>query len=184
MIRVTRPGGTVSAIACFCHAGGLQHYHGRYPMSGNHRIDELDWELHRVWRRHIRPQTMGYQHNVLNLDLLWHFKAAGLDDVQINGHLILVSPGDARIPMEEGQAYAVARYEQEIQGLKDLWATHSETLIEAGASQAEFEELLDLKEARYEYLQGDPERVRQVMEVSPEPLMILRGTKPGIEPTS
>lgn len=153
-------------------------------MSGNHRIDELDWVLHRAWRRHIRPQMMGYQHNVLNLDLLWHFNAAGLDDAQINGHLILVSPGDTRIPVEEGQAYAVARYEQEIQGLQDLWAGHSEALIDAGASQAEFDELLDLKRARYEYLQGEPERVRQVMEVFPEPLMILRGTKPEIHPTS
>lgn len=178
MIRVARPGGIVSAIACFCHSGGLQHYHGRYPLTGNHRIDELDAALHSLWRRHVRPNVMGYQHNVLNLDLLWQFQVAGLEEVEINGHLVLVSPGDTRIPAEVGQTYALARHEREIQGLLDMWEQYGGVLREAGFGQDEFDELVALKRARYENLQNDPMRVRQVMEVFTEPLMIIRGRVP------
>lgn len=170
----------ISAIACFCHSGGLPHYHGRYPLAGNHRIDELDLKLDRVWRRTLRPRLLGVDHSILNLDLLWQFKAAGLQDVQINSHLALVSPGDARIPVEEGAAYALARHRKESEGLIRRRQEHGEELATAGFSRADFDELIALKRARYEYLQGDPAHVREVMEVFAEPLLIVRGTKPHL----
>jgi hypothetical protein len=175
---VARSGGTVSAIACFCHSGGLPHYHGRYPLPGNQRLDDLDLKLDRIWRHSVRPRLLGVDHNLLNLDLVWQFKAAGLQDVQINGHLSLVSPGDSRIPLEEGAAYALARQEKELAGLVRMREEHGEELAADGFSPAEFDELIALKRARYEYLQADPTRVREVMEVFSEPLLIVRGTKP------
>ena len=178
---MTRPGGTVSAIACFCHSGGLPRYHGRYPLPGNHRIDELDRKLDRIWRRTVRSRLLGVDHSILNLDLVWQFKAASLQDVQVNGHLILVSPGDARIPVEEGAAYALARHRKELDGLIRTRREHGEELAAAGFSLAEFDELIALKRARYEYLQGDPARVREVMEVFTEPLLIVRGTRPLVK---
>jgi hypothetical protein len=177
---VARPGGTVSAIACFCHSGGLPHYHGRYALAGNHRIDKLDLKLDRIWRQVVRPRLLGVDHSILNLDLLWQFKAAGLQDVQINGHLALVSPGDARISVEEGTAYALARHRKEMDGLIRMRQEHGEELAEAGFSPAEFDELIALKRARYEYLQGDPARVQEVMEVFTEPLLIVQGTRPRL----
>lgn len=175
---MTRPGGTVSAIACFCHSGGLPHYHGRYPLPGNHRIDELDLKLDRLWRRIVRSRLLGVDHNILNLDLLWQFKALGLQDIQINGHLILVSPGDARIPVEEGATYALARHQKELAGLIRMRQEHGAELATAGFSPEEFDELIALKQARYEYLRGEPARVRDVMEVFVEPLLIVRSTRP------
>ncbi|MFQ5886292.1 MAG: hypothetical protein ACE5II_03550, partial [Anaerolineae bacterium] len=58
---------------------------------------------------------------------------------------------------------------------------HGEELAAAGFGQAEFDELIALKRARYEYLQSDPARVREVMEVFTEPLLIVRGTRPPLE---
>ena len=177
-IRVVRPGGVVSAIACFCHSGGLPHYHGRYSLPGDHRIDELDLKLDRIWRRAVRPRLLGVDHSILNLDLLWHFKAAGLQDVQINGHLALVSPGDARLLVDEAAAYTLARHKKELQGLVRMRDKYGQELAADGFSLAEFDELIALKRARYKHLQNNPASVQEVMEVFTEPLLILRGVKP------
>jgi hypothetical protein len=177
-IRVTRPGGIVSAVACFCHTDGLPHYHGRYPLPGNHHIDDLAYKLWQVFRQAVRPRLLDADLSVVNQELMWEFKAAGLQDVQINGHLTLVSPGDARIPLDEAAAYTLARHEIERERLADMQEKYGEELAEAGFSQAEFEELLALRRGRYDHLQADPERVRQVMEVYTDALLIVRGTKP------
>lgn len=177
-IRVTRPGGTVSAIACFCHSGNLPRYNGRYLAAGNQRIDQLDIKLNRTFRLTVRPELLGVDHSVLSLDLLWQFKDAGLQDVQINGHLTLVSPGDARIPVEEGATYALTRRKIELDGLGKTREKHGEQLALDGFSQAEFDELIALKRAQYEYLEENPAQVREMMEVFSQPLLIIRGTRP------
>ena len=174
---MTRPSGTVSAVACFCHSGGLPHYHGRYPLPGNHHIDALDVKLDRVWRSNIRPQLLGVDHTIFNMDLAWQFKEAGLQDVQINGHLALVSPGDSRIPTEEGAAYAFARHRKEIDGLIEMQKNHGRKLAELGFSKAEFDALISLKQDRLDYLQKDPANAREVMEVFSEPLIFVKGKK-------
>ena len=176
-IRVARLGGIVSAIACFCHHDGLPNYRGRYPLPGNLRIDELEHKLWRVWRRAIRPELLGVDHDVPNLDLLWHFKAAGLQDLQINGHLKLISPGDVRIPIREAVAHAKARYRKSLEMLTSRQAEYGDRLQAAGFGPAEFNELIDLTKARFEYLQQNPKSVREVMEVFVDPLLIVRGTK-------
>lgn len=178
MIRVARPSGRVSAIACFCHIGNLPQYHGRYPLSGNSRLDRLNFKLERVFRLTVRPRVLGVDHTILNLDLLWQFKSVGLQNVQINGHLVLVSPGDARVPAEEGWAYALARHRQDIERLSKMRQDHGAALAEDGFSPAEFDDLIALKQARYDYLQGDPARVEEVMEVFTFPLILIRGTRP------
>jgi hypothetical protein len=180
-MRVTRPGGTISAIACFCHSGNLPHYHGRYPLSGNHRIDELDLKLDRLWRRTVRPRLLGIDHTILNLDLMWHFTHTGLEDVQINGHLALVSPGDVRLSVATGAAYALARRHKELHALIRMRENHGEELDAAGFSVAEFDELIDLKRARGEYLQHNPDAAREAMEVFSESLIILQGKKPAMQ---
>jgi hypothetical protein len=179
-MRVTRPGGSVSAIACFFHSDGLPHYHGRYPLPGNHRIDHLSQKLWGVWRLTVRPRLLGVDHDILNLDLVWQFRAAGLQDVQINGHLRLFSPGDARVPLEEGAAYALAAHQQLLERIIRWRDEHGQELAAAGFSPAEFDELITLKRARYKYLQGDPARVREMMEVFNDPNIIIRGTRPPV----
>ena len=175
---MARPGGTVSAIACFCHLAGLPDCYGRYPLPGNHRIDELDLKLRHVWTRAVRPRLTGVDHSIPNLDLLWQFKAAGFQDIQINGHLELFSPGDERVPLDEATAYALASYERSLVRLTRRRKEHGKELGAAGFSEAEFEELISLKRARYEYLQENPACVREVMEVVANPLLIVRGTRP------
>ena len=178
-IRVTRPAGAVSAVACFCHHDGLPEYHGRYPLPGNQRINELDYKLWQVWRKNIRPGLLGVDHSIPNLELVWQFKAAGLEDVQVNGHLKLVSPGDARIPVEEGAAYGLLRHQKRLDRLIRRRTEHGTELAEYGFSEAEFDELISLERARYEYLQGDPQRVREVMQVYVHSLLIVRGRRPS-----
>ena len=165
-------------MACFCHTDGLPHYHGRYPLPGNHRIDELGYRLWQVFRQTVRPRLLEIDHHIVNQDLLWEFKAAGLEKVQINGHLPLVSPGDARLSDEEAAAYALARLEMTWEWLNNLWAKYSHELAAAGFGQAEFDELHELKRIRGEYLRADPTRARDVMEVYTDPLLNVRGTKP------
>jgi SAM-dependent methyltransferase len=176
-IRVTRKGGYVSAVTCFCHTDNLPHYHGRYPLPGNHRVDELNYQLWRTWRQAIRPRLLDVDHDIVNQDILWQFRASGLKDIRIDGHLMLFSPGDDRVSVEEGAAYALASHRLTLERLENWRREHGEELAEAGFSSEDFEELLELKRARYEYLQEDPARIREVMEVFTDPLIITRGTK-------
>lgn len=176
-IRVTRLGGVVSAVACFCHHDGLPKYHGRYPFPGNQRINELDHKLWRVWRANIRPDLLGVDHDVPNLELVWQFSAAGLEDVQINGHLKLISPGDARIPVDEAAAYALLRHRKWLERLAHWRQEHGAELARHGFSAAEFDELVSLERARYAYLQSETSCVREVMEVFVHPLLMVRGTR-------
>ncbi|MGD2050451.1 MAG: hypothetical protein PVH03_13190 [Chloroflexota bacterium] len=171
-------------MACFCHTDGLPHYHGRYPLPGNHRLDELNYELWQVFRRYVRPGLLGVDTNLLNQELLWEFKAVGLERVQIEGHLTLVSPGDARIPLADAVSYTLARHEINWDWLMNLQENHGDALAKAGFSQAEFEELMELKRVRDEYLRADPTRIREVMEVYTDALLIAQGTKPAANKTA
>jgi len=176
-IRVARVGGVVSAITCFCHTDGLPHYHGRYPLPGNYRIDELNFQLWRTWRQAVRARLLAVD-DKLNQDLLWQFRAAGLQGVRIDGQLQIVSPGDDRLALEEAADYALDVHRETLARLQRWWQEHAEELMAAGFARQEFEELMELKRARYQYLQADPARVREVMEVFVEPHLIVRGTRP------
>lgn len=157
----------------------MPHYHGRYPLPGNHRVDELNYKLWQVFRRFVRPGLLGVDTSLLNQELLWEFKAVGLEQVQIEGHLILVSPGDTRIPLDDAISYTLARHEITWGWLTNLQQNHGNELAKAGFSPAEFEELMDLKCARDDYLRADPTRIREVMEVYTDALLIVQGTKPA-----
>ena len=98
----------------------------------------MELKLWRVWRNTVRPRLLGVDHSIPNLDLLWRFKVAGLEDVQINGHLKLVSPGDSRIPVEEGADYALAQYGHVLKRLEEWKRSHGQELAAAGFSPAEF----------------------------------------------
>lgn len=176
-IRVTRLGGVVSAVVCFCHTAGLPHYHGRYPLAGNHRVDELYHRLQRTFTETIRPRLIGVDHGILNQDLLWEFRASGLEDVRIDGHLMLVSPGDDRLPLEEGAAYAVGMHRIALRWLGEWREAHADELAAAGFSHAEFDELIELKRARLDYLLVDAGRVKEVMEVFTDPRIVVQGTR-------
>lgn len=180
--RITKPGGVLSAVACFCHSDGLPHYHGRYPLPGNHRIDLLNHKLWQVFRRAIRPDLLGVDHGIVNQDLAWEFKGAGLVEIQVNGHLTLVSPGDTRIPLKEAIDYTLARHEIALDRVLEMQEKYGPALAEAGFSPAEFDELIELKQARDTYLKADPSRVREIMEVYTDTLIIVKGIKPASSP--
>ncbi len=177
-IRVTRKGGVVSAVVCFCHTDNLPHYHGRAPLPGNHRINLLAYRLWQVWRQTVRPRLLTINHTIVNQDLAWLFRHVGLEDIQVNGYLRMVAPGDDRIPIETGGPYAIAMQRSELKRIERWRADHSEELADNGFSEAEFDELLALKRARLAHLEEDPARVREVMEVITDPLIMVRGTRP------
>ncbi len=177
-IRVAKPGGVVSAIACFCHSGNLPNYHGRYLPSDNHRVDALMQKYERVIRVSLRPKLLDVDHSIPSLDIIWQFKEAGLQDVQVNGHLALVSPGDSRIPVKEGAAYAIMRHQLEFDKLQKTRTKYGEILEKDGFSQDEFDELIELKQYRLEYLKRDPNRAKEMMEVFTQPLFFIKGIRP------
>jgi SAM-dependent methyltransferase len=177
-MRVTRPGGTVSCVVCFCRTDRLPHYHGRSGLRGDHRIDALRHRLAQAWRTTVRPRLLDLDHSVVNQDIVWHVRHSGLLDVRVNGHLAVVSPGDDRIDPDEGVDFAVAMQEAELLRLEDQRREYGESLAAAGFPDEDFEELIVLKRDRLEAVRARPGAVRETMEVYSEPLLIVRGTVP------
>lgn len=177
-MRVVRPGGAVSAVICFCRTDGLPHYHGRWDLPGDHRIDALSHELTRAWRRTVRPRLLELDHTIVNQEVGWHFRQAGLQDLHINGHVAVSSPGDDRISVSEAAEFALAMHRTSMERLERQRAEHSAELAAAGFPREDFDELLDLMTVRAERIQRDPSLVREAMEIWVEPLLIIRGTVP------
>ncbi len=90
---------------------------------------------------------------------------------------MLLPRGDEHVPFDEATAYALMSHQQSMDRIIRWRQKHGKELA-AGFSEAEFEELIALKRARYEYLQANPTCVREVMEVLADPLLIVRGTRP------
>jgi SAM-dependent methyltransferase len=178
-MRVTRAGGTVSCVVCFCHTDRLPHYHGRSGLPGDLRIDALRHDLARVWRTTVRPRLLDLDHDVVNQDIVWHFRQAGLLDVRVHGHLAVVAPGDDALGLGEGVDFALAVQEAELVRLREQRAAYGAELAAEGFSEEQFDELLELKGARLAQLRERPESVRETMEVYTEPLLIVRGTVPA-----
>ena len=185
-MRVARAGGTVSCVVCFCRTDRLPHYHGRSGLPGDLRIDALRHDLARVWRTTVRPRLLDLDHDVVNQDIVWHFRQAGLVDVRVHGHLAVVAPGDDALAPGEGADFALAVQEAELARLEGQHATYGAELAAAGFSEERFGELLELKRARLAQLRERPGSVHETMEVYAEPLLLVRGTVPPapIEPSS
>lgn len=183
-LRVVRPGGTVSAVTCFCHTDGLPDFNGRFPLPHNRRLDHLTHKLWTTFRRHVRPTLLTADLTSLTQELAWEFRQAGLQEIAVNGHLATVSPGDDRLPLAEAIEYALARRAKEWERLQGMWGQHAAPMVAAGFSQAEFAELTALVQARDAYLQADPRRVREVMAVYTHALFMVRGRKKLDEATN
>jgi hypothetical protein len=177
-MRVVKKGGTVSAILCFCHSGNLPTYHGRYLAEDNHRIDYLNLKLTRAFRVSIRSRILGFDHAVLSADVFPQFSQMGLVEIEINGHLGVVSPSDSRMDPSDAAEYSVARSQKELDTLTRLRDRHADELNADGFTHGEFVELLQLTKERHEYLRADPLRSRRMGEVFSQPLLIMRGTRP------
>lgn len=177
-MRVARPGGTVSCVVCFCRTDRLPHYHGRSGSPADGRLDALAHRLARAWRTTVRPRLLQLDHDVLNQDIVWHFRQAGLLDVQVNGHLAVVAPGDDRIGRGEGVEFSLAVQEVELARLEAQRLEHGAELADGGFPEGDFDELISLKRARLVRLRERPDALREVMEVYAEPMLMVRGTVP------
>lgn len=177
-MRVTRPGGTVSCVVCFCRTDRLPHYHGRTGLPGDHRIDWLRHRLAQAWRTNVRPRILDLDHGIVNQDIAWHFRNASLLDVRVNGHLAVIAPGDDRLGPGEGVDFSSALQAAELARLREQRRNYGAELEAAGFSREQFDELLDLKQARLALLREQPGNVRVTMEVYAEPLLFVRGTVP------
>ena len=175
---MVKRGGIVSAILCFCHSGNLATYHGRYLEEENHRVDYLNLKLTRAFRVSIRSRILGFDHEVLSADVFPQFSKLGLVDIEINGHLGVVSPSDSRLNPSDAAAYSVARSQKDLDALTRLWDRHVDELDSDGFPREEFDELITLTQDRHEYLTANPHRSRQMGEVFSQPLLIMRGTRP------
>jgi len=135
-------------------------------------------ELTRAFRITVRPKLLGADHRIVSLSLVSRYKEEGLEDIEVNGHLILTAPGDSRIPAEEGADYTLFRQKKELDRLINGRREHGEQIAADGFSLADYDELIELEQARYDYLKANPEMVREVMHVSALPIMIIKGRRP------
>lgn len=175
---MVKPGGSVSAIVCFCHSGNLPTYHGRYLDEDNHRLDYLSVKLNRVLRISVRSKILGFDHKILSADVFPEFRRAGLVDVQLNGHLAAVSPSDSRLDSDEAVRYSLARSRSDLKKLIETRDNHGEQLESDGFPQHEFAELIALKRQHHADLEANPYRVLEMGQVFNFPLLIMRGTHP------
>lgn len=177
-MRVVRPGGTVSAAICFCRTDRLPRYHGRWGLEGDHEIDQLDHALKRAYRTAVRPRLLDLDHRILNQEVAWHFREVGLEDVRVRGHLSVSAPGGDDVSVEEGAAHLQRTYDLEMANIRRIRTEHGAELAGNGFADDAFDRLLRWKQARVDALRADPERVREVMEVYAEPMLLIRGTVP------
>lgn len=160
--------------------------------AGYFRGDQLELGLRYAYSPEFVPLFMDYlgarpHSRILEVGtgtaFLARLLARKLDGVQVTGldtdANMFELAGDARIPLDDAISYTLARHKITWDWLTNLQGKHGDELAKAGFSQAEFEELMELKCARDDYLRVDPTRIREIMEVYTDALLIVQGTKPA-----
>jgi SAM-dependent methyltransferase len=175
MMRVTKRGGVISSISCFCKSGGLPLFHGCETWKGRQRYAELEPRVRSAFRQLVRNPGLGLP-NGKDLDVWADHQRAGLVDLRISGYLPVYAPADARWTEEDGRDWLQRRERIELQLFERLGGDHSR-LESAGVTKKEVDELLLLTKRRFAYLRS-PGRARRSMAVFADPNVIISGRIP------
>jgi SAM-dependent methyltransferase len=175
MKRVTRPGGVISSLSCFCKSGGLPLFHGVEVWEGMERYAELEPRVRSAFRRLVRNPGLGVPSGK-DLDVWADYGRAGLVDLRISGYLPIFAPSDARWTVEEGLDWLQRRERVEMQLFERLGGDHSR-LESAGVTREEVDELLTLTRRRFAHLRSDGV-LRRNMDAFADPQVIISGRVP------
>jgi len=175
MARVTKPGGVISSLSCFCKSGGLPLFHGLELWEGWERYAELEPRVRSAFRRLVRNPGLGIPSGK-DLDVWADYASAGLVDLQISGYLPVYAPADARWTEEEGLDWLKRRETVELQLFERLGGDHAR-LESAGVTRQEVEELLVLTRRRFAHLRSAGV-LRRNMDAFADPNVIISGRVP------
>ena len=175
MARVTKPGGVISSLLCFCKSGGLPLFHGLELWEGMERYAELEPRVRSAFRRLVRNPGLGLP-NGKDLDVWADYGRAGLVDLRISGYLPVYAPADARWSEEEGLDWLKRRETVELQLFERLGGDHAR-LERAGVAKQEVDELLALTKHRFAHLRSAGV-LRRNMDAFADPHVIISGRVP------
>ena len=175
MARVTKPGGVISSLSCFCKSGGLPLFHGLELWEGMERYAELEPRVRSAFRRLVRNPGLGLPSGK-DLDVWADYARAGLVDLRISGYLPVYAPADARWSEEEGLDWLKRRETVELQLFERLGGDHAR-LERTGVTRQEVDELLILTKRRFAHLRSAGV-LRRNMDAFADPNVIISGRVP------
>lgn len=175
MARVTKRGGVISSISCFCKSGGLPLFHGLESWEGMERYAELEPRVRGAFRTVVRNPGLGLP-NGKDLDVWGDYARAGLTDLHITGYLPVYAPADSRWTEEDGLDWLARREKVELQLFDRLGGDHAR-LESAGVTRHEVDELLALTKRRFAHLRSGG-ILRRNMDAFADPQIIISGRVP------
>jgi SAM-dependent methyltransferase len=175
MARVTKRGGVISSLSCFCKSGGLPLFHGLELWEGMERYADLEPRVRSAFRRLVRNPGLDLP-NGQDLDVWADYARAGLVDLRISGCLPVYAPADARWSEEEALDWLKRREKVELQLFERLGGDHTR-LESAGVTRQDVDELLALTRRRFAHL-GSAGVMRRNMDALADPHVIISGRVP------
>lgn len=178
MKRVTKPGGLVASLSCFCKSGFFPVFAGVHSFEGLERLDELRRRFTDARRVNVRNPALGLP-NGRDLDVWADYSRVGLVDLKIRGFLAVFAPSDSRWSDAEAREYVAGRKGIELSMLDNLTPAQKDAIEEGGFSRAEMSELRSLLERKYAWLLEDDSRIRRGMELVTDPMVLIVGRVPS-----
>lgn len=178
MRRVTKPGGLIASLSCFCKSGNFPMFGGVHEMPGIERYNDLRVRFADTRRVHVRNPALGLP-NGKDLDVWGDYARAGLVDLRIDGFLTMFAPGDARWSAADAREYVEGRGRIEREMMERLSDADVAKLERGGFSRAELAELRALTAQKYAWLLADDARIRRGMEVLADPSVLITGRVPA-----
>jgi hypothetical protein len=179
MRRVTRPGGLVASLSCFCKSGALPLFHGVEKWDGMDRYAELQPRVRSAFRQAIRNPGLGVPSGK-DLDVWADYARAGLTDLRMTGYLTVYAPADARWSDEDASDWLARREAVESNLFARLAKEGAERLAPFGVTPQDVEELRALTERRFAHLRASVAAQRRNMDAFADPNVLITGRVPSI----
>lgn len=177
MVRVCRPGGTVSSLSCFCKSGNLTQFYGVADWDGRDRFSTLKERFDEIYRTKIRNPALGLP-NGEDLAVWGAYHEAGLVELRIKGYMSAMAPADADWSDAEVEEYVRRQERRKLNRLDGLSDGDLETLEAHGFSRQKLAELRDLTARYYSHLKEEPDAARTNMDVEVLPMVLITGKVP------
>lgn len=177
MRRVTRPGGVIASISCFCKSGALPLFHGVEQWDGMARYAELEPRVRAAFRQGVRNPGLGLPSG-RDLDVWGDYAAAGLVDLRMTGYLTVYAPADSRWSDEDARDWLARRERVEANLFERLAKEGVSKLAPWGVTPDEVEELRLLTQRRYAFLRGEVGRHRRNLDAMADPNVLIVGRVP------
>lgn len=177
MVRVCRPGRTVSSVICFCKSGNLPGFSGVADWDGRDRFATLKDRFDEIYRTKIRNPRLGLP-NGEDLAVWGAYHEAGLVELRIKGYMSAMAPADADWSDAEVEEYVRRQERRKLNRLDGLSDVEVETLEAHGFSRQELTELRDLTAANYTRLKNEANAARTNMDVEVLPMVLITGRVP------